>query len=147
MICRLAARSVYLASELPLTVLEVANPIEAPPLAIVVQEMDVLDELSAVSVKEFRSYWSEIREVYLAPPKPVMAAALDPAVAGGMAKGFANSGWQQADSGRPARRRKAKKITTVDEDPGDGGNHDPMLRTLAKNSHISQIPCHVIVFL
>ena len=67
------------------------------------------------ALREFRSYWSEVREVYLAPPKPTVAAAADPAVAGGMAKGFANSGWRQPKSGRAARPRRAKKITALDE--------------------------------
>lgn len=120
-ICRLVARSVYLASDLPHSILELENPIEAPDLAIVVKEMDVLDELTAILgpcrgvsegdevarlvdepvpgylkywnawnhghvmsvVKEYRSYWSEVREVYLAPPKPALAISADPAVAGG----------------------------------------------------------------
>ena len=149
MICRLVARSVYLASDLPMAVLEVANPVEPPPLAMVVKEMDVLDELAACegergdtmrlldepvplclkywnewneghvmsTLKEARAYWSEIREAYLAPHKAVLASAVDPAVAGGMAKGF-NSGWQQAKSGRAVRPRRVKKITAIDDEVG-----------------------------
>lgn len=147
-VCRLVARSVYLASDLPMSVLEVENVVEAPPLAMVVKEMDILDELTAVcegkgedaaslldepvplclkywnewndghvmsALKEFQSYWLEVREVYLAPPKPAVATAADPAVAGGMAKGFAvASGWRQPKSG-PARPRRAKRITLLDE--------------------------------
>ena len=103
-VCRLVARSVYLASDLPMSVLEVENVVEAPPLAMVVKEMDILDELTAVcegkgedaaslldepvplclkywnewndghvmsALKEFQSYWLEVREVYLAPPNPL----------------------------------------------------------------------------
>ena len=119
-ICRLVARSVYLASDLPQSILELENPVEAPDLAMVAKEMDILDELTAILgyggeseedkaarllldepvpgylkywnswshghvmsvVKEYRSYWSEVREVYLAPPKPGLEVSVDPAVAG-----------------------------------------------------------------
>ena len=120
-ICRLVARSVYLASDLPQSILELENPVEAPDLAMVAKEMDVLDELTTILglyggeseedkaarllldepvpgylkywnawshghvmsvVKEYRSYWSEVREVYLAPPKPALEVSADPAVAG-----------------------------------------------------------------
>eukprot|EP00435_Cladocopium_sp_Y103_P061163 s32_g22.t2 len=136
-ICRLVARSVYLASDLPMTVLEEGKPEEPPCLATMVKAMDILDELKAAcegkgeeatrlldepvpsclkywnawnqghvmsAVKEVRSYWSEVRGVYLSPPKPV--AAMDPAIAGGMAKGFATG-----MAGRAARSRKDKKIS------------------------------------
>ena len=143
-ICRLVARTVYLASDLPMTVLEKGNPEEPPCLATMVKAMDVLDELKTAcegkgeeettrildepvpmclkywnawnqghvmsTVKEVRSHWLEVREVYLSPPKPV--AAVDPAIAGGMAKGSATR------TAGAARSRKDKKISILHKDSG-----------------------------
>ncbi|CAK9037285.1 OVARIAN TUMOR DOMAIN-containing deubiquitinating enzyme 10 (OTU domain-containing protein 10) (Deubiquitinating enzyme OTU10) [Durusdinium trenchii] len=130
-VCRLVARTVYLASELPLDHdhrHDKEKFQKAPPLCMLVKQMDILDELAEVgegkeeqaeellempvpldleywndwneghaiaAVKIYRSLWSEIREPYLAPAKPVLAASNDPAVASGMAKGLATSGWLQ----------------------------------------------------
>lgn len=153
-ICRLVARSVYLACDLPLEEpkksrqlakpkeeehgegLEVPEepPAEPPTLALIVIEMDVLDELTPVcegqgkerdrllyepvpeslkywndwneghvmkAVEECRSYWSQVREVYLAPLKPVATES----AAIGAAKGLA----------RAARSRRGKKTTALEE--------------------------------
>lgn len=67
------------------------------------------------ALKLYRSLWSQIREPYLTPPKPV-GVLHDPAVAGGMAKPMASSGLQQPKFVRGARARKAKKFTARDED-------------------------------
>ena len=50
-ICRLVARSVYLANDLPLAILDLERTgqhKEAPPLSILVQEVDIVDELEAI---------------------------------------------------------------------------------------------------
>ena len=150
-VCRLVARSVYLATDLPLAILEVLGPHEAPKaapkLCSLVKEMDILEELEAAcegkgdeaqefleqpvpmdleywndwnegnvmdALKHYRTSWSQIREPYLAPAKPLLpAAAADPAVAGGLVKGLATSGWRQSKPG--AGRRKAKRIMAVED--------------------------------
>lgn len=143
-VCRLVARTVYLASELPLDHdhrHDKEKFQKAPPLCMLVKQMDILDELAEVgegkeeqaeellempvpldleywndwneghaiaAVKIYRSLWSEIREPYLAPAKPVLAASNDPAVASGMAKGLATSGWLQPKVGRGRGPRRVK---------------------------------------
>ncbi|CAK9037327.1 E3 ubiquitin-protein ligase rnf213-beta (Mysterin-B) (Mysterin-beta) (RING finger protein 213-B) (RING finger protein 213-beta) (RING-type E3 ubiquitin transferase rnf213-beta) [Durusdinium trenchii] len=151
MVCRLVARTVYLASDLPLAIPDLDQPREAPRLCMLVKEMDVLDELEELGVdkgeeakalldmpvpldleywndwnqghvmtalKLYRSVWSQIREPYLAPPKPVLAACTDPAIAGGMAKGLAQSGWRQPKAGRGKRPRKAKRFSAQNKEQG-----------------------------
>ena len=140
-ICRLVARSVYLANDLPLAILDLEKTgqnKEAPPLSILVQEVDIVDELESIAkgekaqlihqpvpvslkywndwkdghvmaaLKEYRSLWCDSRGVYLAAPVKV-ASRVDPAVASGMAK----AGWA-APTFKPQPMRR-KRMSAVED--------------------------------
>eukprot|EP00434_Breviolum_minutum_P014807 symbB.v1.2.013055.t1/scaffold868.1/size293455/10 len=110
----MVARSVYLASDLPLAVFEpdpehLQNPF---PLASVVSAMDVLEKLEAVCAEK-----GEKLQRLLYEPARSAGTVPNPAVVGGMAKGLATS-WQQPRLGRSSRPRKAKRISGLDEEEG-----------------------------
>ena len=141
-ICRLVARSVYLANDLPRTKLLWEKPgkaREAPPLASFVQQMDILEELDAVWEGEKAAnllvpmsvkYWNDWKEGHVMAvvkeycslwcqirggylAAPVkVARRMDPAVAGGFIKEA--SVWA-APTFKPQPVRR-KRMSALDED-------------------------------
>ena len=68
--------------------------------------------------KFYRSLWSQIRTPYLAPPKSQLAASSDAAVAGGMAKGLASSGWAAPKTPGHGRRKAKRGWKAQKKEPG-----------------------------
>ena len=62
-VCRLVARTIYLAPDLPLDTPDLENPQEAPRLCMLVKEMDIVDELSEACVGK----GEEARELFEMP--------------------------------------------------------------------------------
>eukprot|EP00435_Cladocopium_sp_Y103_P051851 s1182_g16.t1 len=158
MICRLVARCVYLAVDLPVAILasEDDEPKDPHPLASLVKEMDIVDELEAVcegkgehvkqlllqpvptdlkcwsawkeghviaALKEYSSFWSQVRGPFLAAPSTGTSMAADPAVAGGMVKGWVSVEWRQPTFGT-ASAKKATRMSAVAQDPQQAeGSH------------------------
>lgn len=151
MICRLVARCVYLAVDLPVAILasEDDEPKDPHPLASLVKEMDIVDELEALcegkgenvkqlllqpvpadlkcwspwkeghviaALKEYTTWWSQIRGPFLAAPTGTsVSMAADPAVDGGMVKGWVSVEWRQPTFGT-ASAKKATRMSAVAQD-------------------------------
>ena len=147
-ICRLVARCVYLAVDLPVAILASEDePKDSHPLASLVKEMDIVDELEALgegkgenvkqlllqpvpadlkcwsawkeghviaALKEYTAWWSQIRGPFLAATGTSASMAADPAVDGGMVKGWVSE-WQQPTFGT-ASAKKATRMSAVAQD-------------------------------
>ncbi|CAJ1431948.1 unnamed protein product [Effrenium voratum] len=165
--CRLVARCAYLASELPSAIRDPTLEMEAPSLCMMAQEMDVVDELEEVigeepsesweelvpssllcwnecqeghvleAVKMYRECWREIREPFLAPPKPVLGAA-DPAVGGGM---VTRSSWQKPQVGGVRRQPRKKREVAGLADSSDSSDDWALIGTAPAQREARALAC------
>lgn len=160
MICRLVARCVYLAVDLPVAILasEDDEPKDPHPLASLVKEMDIVDELEALcegkgenvkqlllqpvpadlkcwspwkeghviaALKEYTTWWSQIRGPFLAAPTGTsVSMAADPAVDGGMVKGWVSVEWRQPTFGTASAKKATRMSAVAQEESHDSDSSD-----------------------